>query len=188
VFPQGGGQGPGVDLGQGRHARLAQHLIEAEFTAAVKIPAAEIPYDHRGRMDGRRFMISPVDAVIPDVGSREDDDLPGVTRIGQYFLIPGHPGMEDDLATGLLRRAEQPAGKNTTVFQSDECFHQGSPRRLGPGGVISISLARRSMGSIRVSITEPSPIRYCSRWPRPRLKPARGESPGRTLPSMVMPE
>ena len=37
-------------------------------------------------------------AVISDLGVGEDDDLAGIGRIGEYFLIAGEGGVEDDLS------------------------------------------------------------------------------------------
>ena len=48
LVADGDGQGAGVHIGQGRHAGLAQDLVQADFAAAVEGAAAEIPHDDRG--------------------------------------------------------------------------------------------------------------------------------------------
>ena len=127
-------------------------------------------------------MVVPVDAVVADVGGGEDHDLAGVAGVGEDLLVAGHAGVEDHLAAGFHRRAEQPAGKNPAGFQGDEASISAPSGGAAPspsGGGAFIRRAMRSMGSISVSMTEPRPIRYWSRCPRPRLKPARRGSPGR---------
>ena len=54
-----------------------------------------------------------VDADIADMGKGEGDDLPGIGRIGEDFLIAGHRGIEADFAHRLTDGAK--AGPSTTV-------------------------------------------------------------------------
>jgi hypothetical protein len=46
----------------------------------------------------RRLSIFVVDAVVADQRIRHHYVLPGVGRIGEDLLIPGHGGIEDDLS------------------------------------------------------------------------------------------
>jgi hypothetical protein len=47
---------------------------------------------------------------------RQADNLPGVTGIGEYFLISGEAGIENDFAAAARDRAGRAAVKDAPVF------------------------------------------------------------------------
>src|SRR5207244_11287099 len=51
------------------------------------------------------------------------DDLPGVRRIGEDFLIPGHAGVEHDLAARFPFRARRVAFERRPVFERQNRLH-----------------------------------------------------------------
>ena len=62
--------------------------------------------------------------VRPDVSNvriRQADDLPGVTRIGENFLITGKAGIENDFAAAARDRARSSPVKYAPVFQREDC-------------------------------------------------------------------
>ena len=63
------------------------------------------------------------DAVVADLGARHRDDLPGVRRIGQHFLVAGHARVEHDLAAGLAGRAGRLPFVPGAVFERECGFH-----------------------------------------------------------------
>jgi hypothetical protein len=48
---------------------------------------------------------------------RQADNLPGITWIGEYFLISGEAGIENDFAAAARDRAGRAAVKYAPVFQ-----------------------------------------------------------------------
>ncbi len=53
-----------------------------------------------------RFHVLRVDPRVADLRIRHRDDLSLVGRIREHFLVPGHAGVEDDLAGALPRISE----------------------------------------------------------------------------------
>src|ERR1043166_329260 len=47
------------------------------------------------------FWIFAVDSVIPNQRIRHTDELSGIRRIGEHFLITSHGSVKDHLATGF---------------------------------------------------------------------------------------
>jgi hypothetical protein len=56
------------------------------------------------------------------------DNLAGVARIGEYFLVTGEAGIENDFAAAARDGAAGPAVKEAAVFQR-EC--RGAVRNFG---------------------------------------------------------
>ena len=74
--------------------------------------------DHQTRRpDAIRFDVLGVGAGVADVRIRQRDDLPGVGRIGENFLIAGHRGVEHHFTNGLPVDAYRGAAKHTAVFE-----------------------------------------------------------------------
>jgi hypothetical protein len=59
---------------------------------------------------------------------READNLPGVTGVGENFLVTGEAGIENDFAAATRERAGCAAVKDAPVFQRED---RGSVRNFG---------------------------------------------------------
>jgi hypothetical protein len=93
----------------------------ATTRSAVLSPAAgeqrQIADHQTRRPDTIRFDILDVGTGVADVRIRQRDDLPGVRRIGENFLIAGHRGVEHHFTNGLPLDAYRGAAKHTAVFE-----------------------------------------------------------------------
>jgi hypothetical protein len=58
----------------------------------------------------------------------QTNDLPGVTGVGENFLITGKAGIENDFAAAARNRAGRAAVKNAPVFQRE---YRGSVLNFG---------------------------------------------------------
>jgi hypothetical protein len=67
----------------------------------------------------RRLLVIEICANIPDMRISQADDLPGVTWIGENFLITGEAGIENDFAAAARDSARGTAVKYAPVFQSE---------------------------------------------------------------------
>jgi hypothetical protein len=65
----------------------------------------------------RGFFIFGIRAGVSNVWIGEANDLPGVTRVGENFLISGEAGIENDFATAAGFCSGGAACENTSVFQ-----------------------------------------------------------------------
>ena len=59
---------------------------------------------------------------------RQADDLPGVTWVGENFLVSGKAGVKNDFAAAARDRASRAAIKYAPVLQRENC---GSMQNLG---------------------------------------------------------
>ena len=67
----------------------------------------------------RGFVIALAGSVVADLGIGEDDDLAGVRRVGEDFLIAGEGGVENHFPGPFGRGAKTPALEDRAVFQGE---------------------------------------------------------------------
>ena len=75
--------------------------------------------DQRFDVGARRFLVVEICADISDVRIRKANNLTGVARIGENFLISGEAGIENDFAAAARDRAGRTAVKYAPVFQRE---------------------------------------------------------------------
>ncbi len=68
------------------------------------------------------FLIESVGADIADVGISEANDLAGITRIGENFLVAGERSIENDFAAAARAGASGAALKYAPVLERKYCF------------------------------------------------------------------
>ena len=125
---QSAGQPAGIDSGDGGQAVAVQPGIEMPVAAIVgRIGDIGAEYAAQRRR-GRRLDILFVGPDIADMREGEGDNLGGVGRIGEDFLIAGERGVETQLAQHRLRRAGAAAPEHRPVIQK-----QARRRPAGPG-------------------------------------------------------
>jgi len=84
--------------------------------------------DERFDVRAGSFFIVNIRADVSDVRIGEADDLPGITGVGENFLITGEAGIENDFAAAARDGASRAAVKYAPVFQSES---GGSVRNFG---------------------------------------------------------
>ena len=83
-----------------------------------------------------RFLVFEVGADVADVGIRQADDLPGIAGIGEYFLIAGKAGIENDFAAAADASARGTTAKYSSVLERE--------RRACCGGLVQCVLQKMS--------------------------------------------
>ena len=84
--------------GDAGDALRAQPGVQVLGRAPVRRLGDVLLHHQPARGDRGRLDVLGVGADIADMREGEGDDLPGVGRVGQRFLIAGHAGVEADLA------------------------------------------------------------------------------------------
>ena len=106
VFAQRDRQRARVDADDRRDRLLLEPRTEIDRVLEVRRPAREM-FDHAaGDRRVRMLRHRTRDAVVADQRIGERQDLSGVRRIGERFLIAGHAGVKDGLAERRRVRAE----------------------------------------------------------------------------------
>ena len=67
------------------------------------------------------FFVSSIGADISDMRISKSDNLAGVGRISEDFLITGQRGVENDFPNGRTRCPNGPTVELGSVFQNQYC-------------------------------------------------------------------
>jgi hypothetical protein len=103
-----------------RVQEFAGHRIGAPVAGQGRELSDHQPFDVRAQA----FVIVAAGPIVADLRVGQDDDLAGVRRICEYFLIAGERGIEDDFAGALGGRTKTPALEDRSVFQGEDCSTQ----------------------------------------------------------------
>ncbi len=71
-------------------------------------------------MDAFRFDVLDIDAGVADVRVGQGDDLPGIRRVGEDFLIAGECGVEHHFTARDAIGADRLAAKNRAVSENQD--------------------------------------------------------------------
>ena len=96
---------------------LAEECVGFGVGAPVARDGGEFAHREAFDIGVGGFVIAAAGSVIADLGVGEDDDLAGIGRIGENFLIAGERGVEDHFAR-RARRAHQNSGPRRRVPSS----------------------------------------------------------------------
>jgi len=107
---------------------LLEPGVEAPAGGVVVASPGKVAEDRSGSLDSFGFEphreSPPVetqvrDAVVPDHGLREDEDLPVVGRIGEGFGVPDHSRVEDDFPLRAGLAPELRAGISGPILEEE---------------------------------------------------------------------
>src|SRR5262249_31059962 len=104
-----------------RHVRVSEKLLRGFLRAPVARERGEFADSETLDEWLCGLFIGIVRAVVADLGIGENDDLTGVGRIGEDFLIAGDGGIKNDFAGALGGRANTLALEDAAVFQGEQC-------------------------------------------------------------------
>jgi hypothetical protein len=93
----------------------------------------------------RGFLVLGIRADISDVGIRQTNNLPRVTRVRKNFLVAGETRIENDFAAAPRNRSGGAPMKNAPVFERKYSLPCLSFRQwiLFPAGVLFEQLKRK---------------------------------------------
>ena len=118
VFAQHAGELSRVDVADAEDARVAQIGRQVLGAAPVADQTRQVADHQSGGKNAPGFDVFRIDAGIADVRVSQGNDLAGIRRVGQDFLVPGHRGVENDFADaalGRVGRADRAAAKQAAV-------------------------------------------------------------------------
>ena len=114
-------QGARVQVGDHRDAGLLEEAVGLVVGAPVAGDGGKLAHHQAFDIRPDRFVVFRAGAVVADLRIGEDHDLAGIGGVGEYFLVSGERGVEDDLAGPLGGRTKTPALEDRAVFQGEDC-------------------------------------------------------------------
>src|SRR5208282_4466713 len=111
-----------VHVPDDRDVPALQILLRGFAGAPVGRNGGELADDEGLDVGVRGLFIEAVGADVADVGIGEADDLAGVTRIGEDFLVAGERSIENDFAAAARAGAGKAALKYAPVFERQNSF------------------------------------------------------------------
>jgi hypothetical protein len=117
LVAQVAGERARVDTGESGQVLLREQRIEGPGRAPVARDLAEIATHHALRPQARTLPVLVVHAVVADQRVREHQDLAAIGRVREDLLVPGHRGVEHDLAGGLDLGTETLAAEDASVLE-----------------------------------------------------------------------
>ena len=107
-----------------RFALVSGHAVEFRIEAVnlfnhVNLANPDSEIGVPGNLNPNGFKIIFVNSIISNEWIGEGDDLPGVRGIGQYLLVAGHPGIEDDFTEGNSLRASRFTLKARSILKAE---------------------------------------------------------------------
>ncbi len=116
-------QGAGIDFSEHRN-RIALHILVGHLLRPpVGADDGELADDQALDIRLRRLVIRLVGPVVANLGIRENDDLPGIGRIGGDFLVTGEGGIKNNFTLAFARCAMALAVEDAPVFERKNCLH-----------------------------------------------------------------
>lgn len=103
--------------------KFVEHRFQRSGTAEIGRRVAQLVQKECARLQTDGFKILAANAVVADHRVRHHHALPGIGRIGQNFKVPGHRGVENDLACHLAECAAGLALIDGTIFQNQISSH-----------------------------------------------------------------
>jgi len=89
--------------------------------APVGCDLRKLAHDQRFDVRLAGLFVVEIRADIADVRIGETDDLPGITRVCENFLITGEAGVENDFTAAARDRARRAAIKYASVLERQSC-------------------------------------------------------------------
>src|SRR5579872_710083 len=115
-----------VDVRQHGHLELLQILFGYLLRAPVRAHARELANDKAFDPRTRGFVVILVGAVVSDFWIRQNDDLSGVGRVGENFLVSGDGSIKNDFAVAFAFGAVAFASEDFAVLQRKDSLHSRS--------------------------------------------------------------
>jgi len=112
-------QRAGVQIPNDRDALPFQVLLRRLARAPIGSERRKLAHHESLDVRLRRFLVVKIGADISNVGIGEADNLAGVARIGENFLVTGEAGVKNNFSAAARTRAGRAAVKYSSVFQRE---------------------------------------------------------------------
>jgi hypothetical protein len=120
---------PGVEVPDYRDTITFQILLRGFRGTPVGGEPGEFAHDQRFDERPLRFLIVDICTNVADVRISEADDLAGIARIAENFLVSGEAGIKNNFSAAPRAGASGAPVKNSSVLERENgraypCFRQ----------------------------------------------------------------
>lgn len=130
-----------IDIPNDGDAVAFEILLCGFARAPIGSQGRKFPYDQPLDPGLCGFLVVQVRADVSYMGISETDDLPGVARIGENFLVAGEAGVENDFTATARASARRASVKNSSVLERE--------RRASSEGLVQCVLQEMERMSFR---------------------------------------
>ena len=116
-------QGTRVDIGEHGNLELLHELVGDLLRAPVGADFRELADDQAFDVGADGFVVFGIGAVVADFRIGQNDDLAGIGRVGENFLVAGNGSIENDFAGALAFGAVAFASEDSAVFEGKRRLH-----------------------------------------------------------------
>ena len=119
-------QRPRINLAQHRNFMMFEIFFRHLLRTPIRAHARELPHDQALNIRTRRFAVFSVGAVVSNLRICENDNLPGIGRVSENFLISGQGSIKNDFAVAFALCAVAFASEDAAIFEGKDCLHSCS--------------------------------------------------------------
>ena len=119
-------QGASINIGQHRDFEFFQILVSHLLRAPVGAHARKFAHDQPFDIRPGSLVVFRIGAVIPDFRIGQDNDLAGVRRVGENFLVAGDGSIENNFAVTFCFCSVTFAAEDSAIFQRKDGLHSRS--------------------------------------------------------------
>src|SRR5579864_3131526 len=116
----------GINIAEHRNPELLEIFFRDLLRTPVGTDARKLAHNQALDVRPGGFVIFWVRAVVADFRISEDDDLAGVGRIGENFLIAGDGSIKNYFPVTFAFSSVAFAAEDSTVFQRKDRLHSRS--------------------------------------------------------------
>src|SRR5208282_26154 len=123
VGAQVANQRPRVNLSEHGNLELLHEFIGDLLRAPVGTDFRKLAYDQPLDVGAHGLAVFGIGAVVSDFRVGQDNDLSGVRRVGENFLVAGNGSIKNDFARALAFSAVAFASEDSAVFERKDRLH-----------------------------------------------------------------
>src|SRR5579864_2838639 len=119
-------QSTGIDISEDRNFELLKILLSDLLRAPVRAHLRELAHDQPLNIGIGGLVVFRIGAVISDFRSGQNNNLSGIGRVGENFLVTSDGSIKNDFPVAFAFGAVTFASKDAPIFEGKDCLHSCS--------------------------------------------------------------
>src|SRR6201997_3065016 len=119
-------QSTGIDIREDRNFELLKIFLSDLLRAPVRAHLRELAHDQSLNVGMGGLVVFRIGAVISDFRSGQNNNLSGIGRVGENFLVTGDGSIKNDFPVAFAFGAVAFASKDAPIFEGKDSLHSCS--------------------------------------------------------------